>query len=212
MLRRKNPDIIEQLAFLSVKYEVYLEDLYQALGLAKEKGNATCEKLSIEYRGTIKNKAIFLIKKDDKIVVQFRVDENLLDRKDLHFESWLNTEKVRKQIAKQNPSLPCLVFIKDLHDGMKKVNLEAEVLEIEKPQIVYTQFGTNVMLTNAMIGDETGKIKLSLWGEQAIIPVEGDIIQITNASIRTYNGQIQLNLGQTGTLTVIQNNNTLTAR
>ena len=74
------------------------------------------------------------------------------------------------------------------------------------PQIVYTQFGTNVMLTNAMIGDETGKVKLCLWGEQANVAFVGDVIQIKNASVRTYNGERQLNLGQTGTLTVIRNN------
>jgi hypothetical protein len=203
-LRHKNPAIIKHLAFLSVKYEVYLEELYEALGAARKNRTAICGKLSIEYRGTVKNEEIFLIKKDEKIVVQFHVDEKLLYRKDLRFESWLNNEKVIKQIAKQNATRSLSVLIQDLRNGMKKVNVEAEVLKTEKPQLIHTQFGTSIMLTNVLIGDETGKVKLCLWGQTQIAAV-GDIIQIKNASVRTHNGERQLNLGQTGTLTILRN-------
>ncbi len=205
-LKPKNPAIIKSLALLSVKHQVYLAELYKALGAARENGKSQCDKLSIEYRCTLKKEAIFLITKDSKIVIQFRVDEKLLYRKDLRFESWMNTDKIRREITKQDSAVPLSTLIQDLRHGMKRVNIEAEVLKTQKPQLIRTQFGTSIMLTNAMVGDETGKVKLCLWGEQANAAVVGDVVQIKNASVRTYNGERQLNLGQTGTLTVLRNN------
>ncbi len=205
-MNHKNHAIIKHLAFLSVKYEVRLEELYNALGKAKETGKAKCEKLSITYRGTIKKEAIFLITKDNKVVVQFHVEEKLLYRNDLSFENWLKTDKVVRQIAKQNSVLPSSIPIQDLRHGMKKVNIEAEVLNTQKPQLIHTQYGNSIMLTNAMIGDETGSVKLCLWGQQSNKAAVGDLVQIKNASVRTYNGERQLNLGQTGKLIVMRTN------
>jgi len=53
---------------------------------------------------------------------------------------------------------------------MKKVDLRAEVLEIEKPQLIHTQYGKSVMLTNVWIGDETGKATLCLWVNRQTYP------------------------------------------
>ena len=88
---------------------------------------------------------------------------------------------------------------------MKKVSLEAEILETQKPQLIRTQYGNCVMLTNAVISDETGKVKLCIWGEQPNSAVVGDIVQIKNASVRTFKGERHLSLGKTGTISVLQN-------
>jgi len=211
-LNHKNPAIIKYLALLSVKHDVYLAELYEALGAAKENGEAQCETLAIEYRGSIKGEAIFLITKDKAVVVQFRVEENLLFKKDMHFENWLNTDKIRRQMAKQNQSAPLSTLIQNLRHGMKKVNIEAEVLEAQKPQLIRTQYGNNIMLINTWIGDETGRVKLCLWGEQINAAVVGDFVQIKNASVRTYKGERQLNLGRRGTLSVLQSKASKTAQ
>jgi hypothetical protein len=202
-LNYKEPNIIEHLAFLSVKYGVYLSELYQALVSARESGQSTCEELTVEYRGTIKHQAIFLITKGSAVVVQFRVAEEFLQRKNISFESWLDTDKIRKQVAKQNVTLDSSE-IKNLRHGMKKVSVKAEVLEAEKPKLIRTQYGNSVMLTNAWIADDTGKVKLCLWGEQAKSLVVGDIVQITRGTVRTFKGERQLSLGMRGTFSVIQ--------
>ena len=87
---------------------------------------------------------------------------------------------------------------------MKKVNLTAEVLETEKPHLIHTQYGNSIMLTNVWIGDETGKAKLCLWGEQANFPVVGDIVQIKHASVRTFKGERLLTLGKLGSLNTLR--------
>jgi replication factor A1 len=96
-------------------------------------------------------------------------------------------------------------MVQDLRHGMKKVNVEAEVLETPKPSLVRTQYGSRAMVTNAWIGDETGKVKLCLWNEQAKCITLGDTIQIKNASVTAFKGERQLCLGKTGTITVLAN-------
>ncbi len=203
-MKQKKITIGEQLASLSVKYNVYPAELFNALVIAKEAGKACCEELAVEYRGSINGQAIFLIKKDNNVVVQFRVEEELLTRKDIRFENWMNTDKIRRQIAKQNPAEPTSTLIKDLRIGMKKINLEAQVTEVPKPQMVHTQFGNSALLTNAVIEDETGKIKLSLWDQQVNVITPGDSVEIKNATVAAFKGEPQLRLGKNATITVTQ--------
>ncbi len=203
-LKHKKLSISEHLASLSVQYGVYPAELFQALVIARENKNASCQDLNVEYRGTVDNEAIFLIKQNNNVVVQFRVPEETLLQKNLAFDNWMDTDKIRKQIAKLNPSGPTSTYIRDLRHGMKKINLEAKVLEIEEPRMVHTQFGSNALLANAIIEDDTGKIRLCLWDQQVQSVAVGDMIQLTNASVSTFKGEKQLRLGKAGTLIVTE--------
>jgi hypothetical protein len=204
-LNHKEPNIVEYLAFFSVKYSVYLSELYQALVNAKNTGESTCEDLTIQCRGNIKDQTIFLIKKAELIIIQFKVPEEFLIRKNISFETWLDTDKIRKQVAKKT-SAHTSTLIQDLRHGMKKVNVMAEVLETQKPHAISTQYGNRVMLTDAHIADETGKIKFCLWGPQTNVPAPGDVVQIKHASVRTFNGEKYLSLGRIGTYSILKSN------
>jgi replication factor A1 len=205
-LNQKKPTIMEHLAFLSVKQGIYLAELYEAMVAAREKGKIKCQNLLVEYRCSIKKEAIFLITKDSKIVLQFRVEEELLQKKDICFEHWMDTDKVRKQMNRQSFSPKASVLVQDLRHGMKKVNLEAKVLEIPTPSTVQTRYGNSAKVTNAWIEDETGKVKLCLWNEQVELFCVGDTVQIKNASVSTFKGERQLRLGKNGTATVLVQN------
>jgi hypothetical protein len=203
-LNQKKPTIIEHLAFLSVKHSVHLSELFHTLIAAKEQGTATCENLLVEYRGSIRKEEIFLITKECNVIAQFRIAHEFLLQKDMRFESWMNTDKIRKQIVKQNCGPNVSTMVQDLRHGMKKVTVEAEVLETPKPSLVHTRYGNSAMVTNAWIADETGKIKLCLWNEQANYINMGDFIQIKNASVTAFKGERQLCLGKTGTISVLR--------
>ncbi len=205
MLNQKKPTIIEHLAFISVKYSIHLSELFHALVTAREQGTATCENLAVEYRGRVRKEEIFLITKDSKVIAQFRIAQEILLQKDMRFESWMNTDKIRKQLAKNNCGPNVSTMVQDLRHGMKKVTVEAEVLETPKPSLVHTRYGNSAMVTNAWIADETGKIKLCLWNEQANYITLGDFIQIKNASVTAFKGERQLCLGKTGTVSVLRN-------
>jgi replication factor A1 len=209
-LNQKKDTVIEHLAFLSVQHSVYLAELFQALISARENRKSTCNDLTVQYRGSVNKEAIFLITKYTKVLVQFRVAEEFLLRKDIRFETWMNTDKIRRQISRQNREPRLSTMVQDLRHGMKKVNVEAEVLETPKPSLVYTRYGNSAMVTNAWIADETGKVKLCLWNEQASSIAIGDFIQIKNASVIAFKGERQLCLGKNGTISVLQSRDALT--
>jgi len=98
----------------------------------------------------------------------------------------MDTDKIRRQMNKQNTSPKQSTLVQDLRHGMKKVNIEAKVLETPTPSTVQTRYGNSAKVTNAWIADETGKIKLCLWNEQVDFVTVGDTVQIKNASVSTF--------------------------
>ncbi len=203
-MRQKKSTLGEHLALLSVKYSVYPNEVFQALVAAKQTEKTTaCGNLTVEYRGKMKGETIFLITKDNDVVAQFRVEEEFLQRKDNPFESWMNTDKIRKKIAKHNTDA-VYTQVRDLRAGMKRVNLKAHVQEVPKPAQVHTQFGNTVMVVNALVGDETGKVKLCLWEGQIGSINVGDTIEIKNGQVCVFRGEKQLRLGKNGSLCVLK--------
>ena len=202
-MKPKKPTLEDQLAFISAQHNVYPTELFEALVKAKEEGKAAAEDLSVEYRGEVNDQAIFLITKDNKVIAQFRVSQDTLQRRDISFDSSMDTSRIRKEIAKQNP-MPSHLKVENLRVGMKKINLTAEVLETSEPAKVHTQFRDNAIVSNAVIGDETGKILLCLWDQQVNSIAVGDRIEVKNAHVAMFKGEKQLRLGKNGAVTVVQ--------
>jgi len=203
-MKSKKPTLEDQLAFISAQHKIYPTELFQALIQAKEHGKSTCEDLTVEYRGSVNNEAIFLITKDSKVIAQFRVPEETLSQKDILFENWMDTSRVQKEIAKQNPA-PMHMKIEDLRVGMKKISVIAKVLETSEPSKVHTQFRDNALVSNAWIGDETGKIMLCLWDQQVKAVSLGDFIEVKNAHVAMFKGERQLRLGKNGKIKILEN-------
>ena len=75
---RHKRSVGEDLAFLSAKYEVDPEEFFAALRQATENYKSICGQFSIEHRGNIKAKQVFLIRNDSGIVAQIRVSNDFL--------------------------------------------------------------------------------------------------------------------------------------
>ena len=206
-LNYRKPVLGEHLAFLSVKYGVYLAELFEGVVSARKTGEAILAELKIEYRGSVAGQAMILITKDSKVLVQFRVPEEFLVKTNVNFESWMDTDQIRKQLARQDTGTNSKGEprpIQDLRHGMKKLTVEGRIIEAAKATLVHTQYGNNVMLTNAWIEDQTGKIKLCLWNEQADSVKVGDMVRISDGSVTTFKNERQLRLGRKGTIKVMQ--------
>jgi hypothetical protein len=202
-MKSKKPTLEDQLAFLSAQHEVYPTELFQTLIKAKENSKSECGDLTVEYRGSVNDQAIFLITKEGKVVAQFRVPEETLTQNDVSFDNWMDTSRVRKEIAKQNPA-PSHMKIENLRVGMKKVNLIAKVVETSEPSKVHTQFRDNALVSNAWISDETGKIMLCLWDQQINTISVGNCIEIKNAHVALFKAEKQLRLGKNGTIKILE--------
>ncbi len=85
--------------------------------------------------------------------------------------------------------------ISDLKPGMNGVSLVARVISVEPSRTISTRSGLRT-ITEAVVGDETGKVKLTMWGKALTSKLkEGDSIEIRNAWTTAFKGVVQLNVG-----------------
>ncbi len=90
--------------------------------------------------------------------------------------------------------------IKDLTPESRRVNVLAKVVSIGEPKQIQTRFGEEKSVTEVYVGDDTGKIILSLWGEQAEQASDDKSIFIENGYISLVRGHMRLNVGKYGSL------------
>lgn len=95
------------------------------------------------------------------------------------------------------------VKVKELRDGMKRVNIKGTVTEKSDPREVTSRFKDQTYrVATAVMADETGTIKLTLWNDQIEMINVNDVIRIENGYVTSFRGEIQLNVGKFGTLTI----------
>lgn len=198
--------LLEYLAEVSMKYGIDSSEFFDKIVAAWKNQKSECKRLTIECREKAKGHAIFLITSNYKAVAQFPVPERILKETGPLKEFKYVTERSRPASVKEGeePNVNNL-RIKDLKVGMKRVNLEARVLKISEPRLVITRFNEYAMLANAVLMDETGTVKLTLWNEQIGAISVGDVLRIENANVATFKGELQLRIGRHGKLSVIQN-------
>ncbi|MBU3896489.1 MAG: hypothetical protein KJ697_00970 [Nanoarchaeota archaeon] len=89
--------------------------------------------------------------------------------------------------------------IKDLVTNTN-VNLTAKVKEIEDVKQITTKFGTQTSLTVAVLEDDTGTVKLNLWGAQSEGIEDDQTLEITNGFVKEFRGEKQISIGKTGSI------------
>jgi len=97
------------------------------------------------------------------------------------------------------------VHIKDIDGGVKSVNLIAKVVGKSDRRKVFSRFGDPLALSIATISDGTGSMRLPLWNAQIDRVSVGDTVQIDNGRVRTFRGELQVSVGRSGRLQVIEN-------
>jgi len=199
---RNKISFADYLYFLSVKYEVDFDSLFKGLAHARENQEVPCGKLLIRCRQKARDHDVFLITNGYRVVAQFFVPKYFLDQPNQigELKFFHLFRKISKPDTHENPK-----HIRDLRCGMKRINLKARVLDIPKATLVFTRFGEYARVTNALIADETGAIKLCLWNEKINAVSVGSVVQIENASVTRFRGENQLRLGKNGRLSVIEN-------
>ena len=86
---------------------------------------------------------------------------------------------------------------------MKQVTVEAKVIEKSETREVMSRFKAETYkVANAVISDDTGTIKLTLWNDQIDQVNVNNIVKVENGYISSFRGEIQLNIGKYGKLSV----------
>ena len=86
---------------------------------------------------------------------------------------------------------------------MRTVDVEAKVTQKSDTREVRSRYKNETYrVADAMIKDDTGTVKLTLWNEQIDQVNVDDTVKIENGYIRSFRGEIQLNIGRYGKLSV----------
>jgi len=87
--------------------------------------------------------------------------------------------------------------ISELTTGQGNVDVEGNLSEVGEPK-VFTKFGRELKVSNAILKDDSGSIKLTLWNEDVSKFNEGDTVKITNGYVNEFQGEPQLTAGKFG--------------
>ncbi len=95
--------------------------------------------------------------------------------------------------------------ISDLEEDMGSVNIFAEVIDVGDLREFENENGEG-KVRSIKLGDETGKIRASLWGKHAELELEeGDRLRIEHAYTRERYGEVELNVGYRGKTEIKEN-------
>jgi len=151
------------------------------------------------------NDGVFLVSQDQKVITQLRLTESTLkhlsevDLGGISLKEFASAKAIGK-------STPVDMKIRDVNSGVRWVNLKARVVEKPIARTVFSRFNNNPLgLSTSTISDDTGSIKFPLWNAQINMVSIGDTVQIDNGRVKTFRGELQVSVGKTGKLTVIEN-------
>ena len=85
--------------------------------------------------------------------------------------------------------------VNQLQPGMENVTVKVRVLSAGEPRTIETKKGTRT-ISNAVVGDSTGRVETVLWGDKATALKVGDVVEIKGAWVTEYRGKVQLNVGK----------------
>lgn len=87
--------------------------------------------------------------------------------------------------------------ISELRSGQGNVEVEGVISELGDTR-AFNKYGRELKVANAILKDDSGAIKLSLWNDDVMRFKEGDRIKIVNGYVSEFQGEKQLTSGKFG--------------
>jgi replication factor A1 len=91
--------------------------------------------------------------------------------------------------------------ISELKAGMRNVSVTGKIESVGEPRTVNLKSGGTNTVADAIISDESGSMKLSLWGDDINKIQAGDQVSVENGYINTFKGENSISVGKFGKLT-----------
>jgi replication factor A1 len=93
-----------------------------------------------------------------------------------------------------------LMKVGELRTYSRRVNLIAQIVEKgEEREVVSRSDGRTHRVAEALIGDKTASVLLTLWDDNIDRFEAGDVVQISNGYANLFRGSLRLNIGRYGT-------------
>ena len=87
--------------------------------------------------------------------------------------------------------------ISELKTGQGNVEVEGEIKDIGDTR-AFNKYGRELKVANAMLFDDSGAVKLTLWNDDVTRFKNGDKIKIVNGYVSEFQGEKQLTSGKFG--------------
>jgi replication factor A1 len=98
---------------------------------------------------------------------------------------------------------PVDVKVGELSPASRAVNVLAKIVsKSEVRNVALGRDGAPHRVCDALVGDETGCVYLTLWDDNIEKVSEGDTINVGNGYVTLFRGNMRLNVGRYGTLEV----------
>ena len=92
--------------------------------------------------------------------------------------------------------------ISELQPKQGNVDVEVEIISVEEPRTI-SRYDRDIRIANALVKDDSGEIKLTLWNEDIEKVKPGMKIKITNGYVNEFQGEKQLTSGKFGKFEVL---------
>lgn len=98
---------------------------------------------------------------------------------------------------------PVNVKVAELTPSSRAVNVTAKVVsKTEVRNIAAGRDGSPHKVCDALVGDETGTVYLTLWDDNIEKVAEGSTVTVGNGYVTLFRGNMRLNVGRYGTLEI----------
>lgn len=92
--------------------------------------------------------------------------------------------------------------VKDLTPNATNVDIEGVIESVGEPRTVNLKTGGQAQVAEAVLKDETGSIKLSLWDAQIKMVKANSVVEVLKGYVTSYQGTPKLNVGKFGSFGV----------
>ena len=83
------------------------------------------------------------------------------------------------------------------------MSVTGKIDSVGEPRTVNLKAGGTTTVADAIISDESGSIKLALWGDDVNKVGPGDRVSIENGYINTFRGENSISVGKFGKMTKV---------
>lgn len=92
------------------------------------------------------------------------------------------------------------VKVDSLKRILRNVNVTVKVVDVGEPRSITSRRDYSVhRVAEMLVGDETGCLLLTLWGDKVSVFNNGDVIEVRNGYTSLFRGFLRLKIGRRGT-------------
>ncbi len=192
---------------LSRKHDLDPVELAASLVAARKNGKSKCGGITVDLRDESADEAFYMFSLDGVPVAQAKIPDYTIEafrRPSQENQSFI-TSRISARRNEAGDADDGENRIAGLRVGSKRINFKARVVKKSEVRAVTSRDGTPLLVCSATLNDGTGTIQMPLWNEQIASVREGDSVQIHDARIRLFRGQMQISLPHgSGNMTVLK--------